>query len=159
MSQKTASFTIEELADQLAPLVAERMKTQTRCWGSPSRIHLAPGVLPINALFNTASGEIYIGDDTFFGHNVCILTGSHDVSRRGLARQTHPSSGNDIHIGSGVWIASNATILGPCRIGDDAVIAAGAVVLPGEYEGGKVYAGVPARLVKDIDFADPAAPP
>ena len=37
---------------------------------------------------------------------------------------------NDIIIGEGVWLGTNAIILGPNRIGDNAVIASGAVVTP-----------------------------
>lgn len=137
----------------MIPKIVEHLRTHWDCWGDPSRVHLGDGTNVNNALFNTASGEIFIGNDTFFGHNVCILTGTHDVTKRRVARHAHPISGRDVHIGTGVWIASNATVLGPCRIGDDAVVAAGSVLLPGEYEGGKVYAGVPARAVKDIEFS------
>ncbi len=42
-------------------------------------------------------------------------------------------------------------VLGPCRIEKDAVVAAGSVVLPHTHiKPGEVYAGVPAKKVKDI---------
>lgn len=143
------------LAKLLAPMVANELLLHPRWWGDPSRVRLGKDVTVANALFNVVSGEVHIGDNTFFGHNVCVLTGTHDIGQRGAARRDHATEGNDIHIGAGVWVASNVTILGPCRIGDDAVIAAGAVVLPGEYGGGAVYAGVPAKLVKRIAFEEP----
>ena len=62
------------------------------------------------------------------------------------ARQEYPKEGRDIVIGDGVWIASNATVLGPCTIEANAVIAAGSVVAPHTIvPAGCVYAGVPAR--------------
>jgi len=44
------------------------------------------------------------------------------------------------------------TVIGACTIGDDAAVAAGSLVLGGTPEAGCVYAGVPARWVKKIDF-------
>ncbi len=55
-------------------------------------------------------------------------------------------------IGDRVRIYANAQVLGPVTIGDDAVIAAGAVVLS-DVPAGMMAAGVPARVVK------PATPP
>ena len=108
-----------------------------------------------NTVFNTTSGTITLGDYTFFGHNCCVITGTHDYTKRGLARQnSYPLEGRDINIGRGVWIGSNATILGPCSIGDDCVVGAGAVVLPGEYPAGSLLLGVPARVKKTIDFGN-----
>ncbi|MBM7331737.1 hypothetical protein JS562_54220, partial [Agrobacterium sp. S2] len=81
---------------------------------------------------------------------MCVfLTGTHNISQRAEQRQLFPTEGRDIIIGEGVWIATNATIIGPCSIGDDAVIAAGAVVVD-NIEAGWLYAGVPARKVKRL---------
>lgn len=44
---------------------------------------------------------------------------------------------------------SNVTILGPCNIGDHAVIATGAVVSR-DVMRGSVVAGVPAKVIKII---------
>jgi acetyltransferase-like isoleucine patch superfamily enzyme len=46
-------------------------------------------------------------------------------------------------------VASNATILGPCVIGEHAVVAAGAVVT-GDVPARTIYAGVPAKLVGTV---------
>ena len=49
--------------------------------------------------------------------------------------------GNDVYIGYGV------TVIGPCRIGDGAVIAAGAVVT-GNVPPYTIVGGVPAKVIK-----------
>jgi acetyltransferase-like isoleucine patch superfamily enzyme len=126
---------------------------------TPDRLCLGESVSCASTLFNTASGWIYIGDWSFFGQDCAVLTGEHPSWERMDARQQSiVSEGNDIVIGKGVWIASRAIIIGPCRIGDHAVIAAGSVVLPGDYEGGCMYAGNPAVFKKRIEF-DPEKPP
>ena len=57
--------------------------------------------------------------------------------------------GNDITIERGVWVASNVTIIGPCIIGEYAVVAAGYVVTK-NVPPYSVVAGVPAKVVKEI---------
>ena len=121
-----------------------------RVWGDPARIKIGEQVHLNNAIFNTVSGNIEIGDYTFLGHCVSILTGTHDCSKMNSERQTAvPDSGRDVIIGKGVWIASNATIIGPCRIGDHSAIGVGAVVI-GDVEAQSFYAGVPAKFVKRL---------
>jgi acetyltransferase-like isoleucine patch superfamily enzyme len=143
-----------EQIERIVQLVSQRLLATPRSWGNPDRISVGKGVLVSNTLFNCSSGDISIGDFTFFGHNVCLLTGTHDIRKKGRERHVFPTSGQDIRIGEGVWIASNVTILGPCTIGDHAVIAAGAVVCGGDLPGGYVYGGVPARQIEPIDFYD-----
>lgn len=151
------SLTLEELdhlAFRLAPAISRYQKSKPFYYGEKSRVHAPKSVKLVNAFFNLLSGDVYIDKGTFFGNNVSILTGSHDITKKDRLRKKSPLRGNDVKIGFGVWIASNATILGPCEIGDHAVIAAGSVVLPGKYEGGCLYAGVPAKLKKQIEFED-----
>jgi len=99
---------------------------------------------------NVSSGTITIGRNVLVAHGVSILTGTHDYRRFGNERRyAVPANGRDIVIGEGVWIASNATVLGPCTIGEHAVVAAGAVVVD-DVPAYTVVAGVPARVVSQI---------
>ncbi len=125
-------------------------------WGEASKLHISPKAAVSSAFFNTNSGDIYIDDYTFTGSNVSILTGSHDMELVGfLRRDCEIKEGNDIRIGKGVWIASNSTIIGPCVIGDNSVIAAGAVVTPGTIiPNGYLYGGIPARAIREINLED-----
>lgn len=122
-------------------------------WGDEAKLHISTLASVSSCFFNTNSGEITIGDYTFSGSGVSILAGSHDMRLSGLMRREYELKEQcDIEIGSGVWLASNSTILGPCKIGDNAVIAAGAVVIPGTIiPENTVYAGIPAKKVKNID--------
>ncbi|PJF38511.1 MAG: hypothetical protein CUN55_17080, partial [Phototrophicales bacterium] len=71
--------------------------------------------------------RVTIKDDAFFGHEVKILTGSHDYTQKGIERQNAIVS-KEVTIGKGVWVGSFATILPGVSIGDHAVIGAGSVV-------------------------------
>lgn len=116
--------------------------------GGAEKLHVESGVNLENALINVASGEVSIGKDTFFGHSVCLLTGHHPIMD-GIPSKMPANSGHDITIGQNVWICSNATVIGPCKIGDRCVIAAGAVVVK-DCEPNSLYAGVPAKKVKSL---------
>lgn len=150
------------IARWLAPWLAEAFDThlrrhggawllsQPRVFGDPARLSIASDAVVNDALFNLSSGRIEIGPAVFLGHDVLLLTGTHDIAARGLDRQRAvPSEGRDIVIEEGAWIASRATVLGPCRIGAHAVVAAGALVR-GDVPAGAVVAGSPARVVKRV---------
>lgn len=76
-----------------------------------------------DAILNTSGGNIFIGDGTFFGHGVMLLTGKH--------LNNHPYLrvwGNGIIIGDRCWIASGVIVLGGIHVGDDCTISAGSIV-------------------------------
>lgn len=54
-----------------------------------------------------------------------------------------------IKLGKNVWVGSNATILQGVTIGDNAVVAAGAVV-NNDVPANTVVGGVPAKVIKQI---------
>ena len=66
--------------------------------------------------------KIVIGNGVTMGQNVVIVDHDHDILRSG-----HFVS-KPIIIGKNVWIGANCTILKGVTVGDNAVIAAGAVV-------------------------------
>jgi len=127
-------------------------------YGDPARLHISETAVVNNALFNLSSGQITIGDYAFFGHNVSVLTGTHDWTKFGAERQSAvPKSGRDVVIEEGVWVSSNAIVVGPCRIGAHAVVGVGALVL-GDVEPYTVVAGNPARVLRTIPKPDDPEP-
>jgi acetyltransferase-like isoleucine patch superfamily enzyme len=93
-------------------------------FGDSDRLHTGKQVELSNTLFNTVGGHIFVGDDTFFGHNCMVLTGKH----LGRSQSEVVSEGNDIRIGAWCWIALGVIIIGGVTIGDRCLIAAGSVV-------------------------------
>ena len=139
-----------ELVKMLKPHWEESIWAQPYIYGDESEVEIARTARVNNGLFNTGSGRIKVEDYVFFGHNVCLITGTHDYHKFDLERQTAiPRSGNDIVIKRGAWIGANVTILGPCSVGEHAVVAAGSLVredVPPYW----IVAGVPARKIKEI---------
>jgi gamma-carbonic anhydrase len=119
-------------------------------------------------------GEVTMGDHCTVWFNAVVRGDVHSIT---IGNNTNIQDGAIIHctyqkaktvIGNNVSIAHNAVvhgctvednvligigaiILDDVVIGSNSVIAAGAVVLPGtNVEPGSIYAGMPARKVKDI---------
>ncbi len=54
----------------------------------------------------------------------------------------------EINIGNNVWLGANVSILKGAQIGDNTIVATGAVVLKGQYAANSILAGNPAKVVK-----------
>ena len=136
-------------------LVAERIEEEKldalyryRVHSDPARLTIDPTAVVNNAIFNTGGGRITVGPWVFFGHNVCLLAGVHEVDKFGRERQLAiPRSGYDIEIGEGAWLATNVMVAGPVKIGAHAVIGGGSLVRK-DVEPYAVMAGNPARLIR-----------
>ena len=83
-----------------------------------------------------------IGDNVTIYHNVTLGGSSPSIdSERQRHEKRHPTIGNDVVIGSG------AQIIGPIKVGNNARIAANAVVVKDVPENATMV-GIPARTVK-----------
>ena len=98
-------------------------------------------------------GQITVGKDAFFGHDVAVLTGTHDIEKFGRERQLAFRSGRDVVIGEGMWLASHVLVLGPLTIGEHAVVAGGSLVRE-DVAPYTVVAGRPAKVVRTIPRPD-----
>lgn len=90
-------------------------------------------------------GGVTIGDGCQIGHAVVFATLNHGVEPE-KRKYTKPAP---IKLGRNVWIGSNSTILPGVTIGDNAIVAAGAVVTK-DVPANTVVGGVPARKIKNL---------
>lgn len=111
------------------------------------RIALGPNTYVGAEPFLDGDAGITVGADCDLGPRVSIYSVTHEIGTRhhraGAQRQ------RPVHIGNGVWIGGSATVLPGVQIGDGCIIAAGAVVAHDCKPHG-LYAGVPARRVRDL---------
>lgn len=94
---------------------------------------------------------VTIGDDVFIGGGVQIFdTNFHatdaDVRISGQERFAHVRT-NPVTIGNRVFLGANVIVCKGVSIGDEAIVAAGAVVAQ-SIPSGEVWAGNPARKVR-----------
>ena len=122
--------------------------------GPRNRLTVGPGCSTVNTVFNVVSGQITIGRDTVFSNDCQVLTGIHRFERGRRASLLPdasfpevPTDGRDIVIGAGCFFGAGATVIGPCAIGDDVIVGAGAVVTS-DIPSGTFAAGIPARVIR-----------
>jgi len=92
--------------------------------------------------------EIRIGDNVMIGPGTLITTVGHPLSPKG--RRQHMAFAKPVVIGNDVWIGGNVTILPGITIGNNVVVAAGAVVTK-DVPDNCVVGGVPAKKIKDLE--------
>ena len=136
-------------------LYCHRLKFLARCVSQWSRcwtgIEIHPGAkigrrLVIDHGMGIVIGETAeVGDDCLIYHGVTLGGTGKDQGKR------HPTIGNNVLISTG------AKVLGPFKVGDNARIAANAVVLS-EVPADATAVGIPAQIVKiagrSTHFAD-----
>ena len=122
-------------------------------------------------------GEIHVGENTMF-NGACVVsyrkvtigkncqvasstlitdTDFHPVDSKEREKQVSGDKysfdsvmKSEIVIGDNVWIGWNSTVLKGVVIGSNSIVAAGSVVLAGNYPPNAVIAGNPARVVKRL---------
>jgi acetyltransferase-like isoleucine patch superfamily enzyme len=91
-------------------------------------------------------GGITIEDDVLIGPQVKLVTENHPVdpsNRKSLDLKS-------IHIGKNVWLGAGSIILPGVTVGENSIVAAGAVVTK-DVPSNTIVGGVPARFIKHID--------
>lgn len=90
-----------------------------------------------------AVSEVSIGTRCIFADNVMVNSGEHEAEDI----QNIVSRG-PIQIGDRVFLGQNVSVLAGVRIGNDAIVAAGAVVTK-DVPAGAIVGGVPAKIISD----------
>lgn len=91
-------------------------------------------------------GGITIEDGVLIAPKVSLLSEGHPVS----PDNRHSLVPGHIHIKTNAWLGAGATILPGVTIGENAVVAAGAVVSK-DVPANTIVGGVPAKIVKTIE--------
>jgi gamma-carbonic anhydrase len=105
-----------------------------------------------NAVVRGDVNSITIGDNTNI-QDGAVIHGTYEKARTVIGNNVSIAHNAVVHgctVEDNVLIGMGAIVMDDSVVGTNAVIAAGAVVLPGtKIPQGSVYAGVPAKKVKD----------
>ncbi|WP_321786513.1 sugar O-acetyltransferase [Burkholderia pyrrocinia] len=91
-------------------------------------------------------GGLAIGDDVMIGPNVSIITSGHPIEP---SRRRDFVVAKPIAIERNVWIGAGATIIGGVTVGENSVVAAGAVVTT-DVPSNTLVGGNPATVIRSI---------
>lgn len=98
-------------------------------------------------LLDNAGADIVIGDNCAIACRVTIHTTNHDYSNP--KRRSGKITSSPVIIKDGSWVGSNVIILPGTIINEGCVVASGSIV-KGTLDKNGLYAGIPARRIKDI---------
>lgn len=91
---------------------------------------------------------VTMGDNVWIAPNTLITTINHPILPKG--RRQHLGISKPVKIGNDVWIGGNATILPGVTIGNNVIVAAGAVVTH-DVPDNVIVGGVPAKVIREIE--------
>ncbi len=110
-------------------------------------------VIGENCFFNhncciTSMNSINIGNDCMFANNVTIIDHDHSIFDNKISKNEYVT--DKITIGDNVWCGANVVILKGVKIGNNSIIAAGAIV-NNNIPDNEIWGGIPAKKIKDIN--------
>lgn len=96
-----------------------------------------------------APGGITIGNDVIMGSFVSFHSENHNFQDSSKLIREQGVNSKGIILGNNIWVGAKVTFLDGCEVGDNSVVAAGAVV-NGIFPANSVIGGVPAKVIKVI---------
>jgi acetyltransferase-like isoleucine patch superfamily enzyme len=95
-----------------------------------------------------ARGGLTIDDQALIGFESILLTYTHNADQIGVPVQDQGFWSAPVHIGARAWLGMRVMILPGVTIGEDAIVASGAVVTK-DVAARTIVAGVPAELLRE----------
>ena len=108
-----------------------------------NKVRIGKNVVVMNNSLFMAAGGINIEDDVIVAANAQLISNNHDFYDHAVL------TCKPVHLKHNCWIGAGATILPGVTIGENAVVAAGAVVTK-DVEDNTIVGGNPAKLIKRL---------
>lgn len=108
-----------------------------------NRVKIGRNVVVMNNSLFMAAGGITIEDDVMIAANVQLISNNHDLYDHQIL------TCKPVRLKRNCWIGAGATILPGITVGENAVVAAGAVITK-DVEDNMIVGGNPAKIIKHI---------
>ena len=108
-----------------------------------NKVKIGRNVVIMNNALMMAAGGITIDDDVMVAANSQLISNNHDLYDHAIL------TCKPVHLKRNCWIGAGATILPGVTVGENAVVAAGAIVTR-DVEDNTVVAGNPAKVIKRL---------
>lgn len=96
-----------------------------------------------------ASGGIEIGNDVIMGSYVSFHSENHNFKDFSKPIREQGVTSKGIKLGDNIWVGAKTTFLDGCEVGNNSVVAAGAVVKD-VFPEKVVIGGIPAKIIKHL---------
>jgi len=145
-----SSTSIEEIRERLSEIIESKIDKSTTVFvpfytNFGKHIKLGKNIFINHACTFLDLGGITIEDDVQIGPKVNLITENHPVDP---SKRKHLDL-KSILIKRNAWIGSGATILPGVTIGENSIVAAGAVVNR-DVPDSSIVGGIPAKILKTI---------
>lgn len=143
--------TQEELKELLAELTGNDIDESVRVF-TPiyadfgKNLNIGKNVFINSLCYFMDQGGITIEDDVHIGPHCSLVTMNHGINPKDRAT-TYPQ---EIVVKKNVWLGANVVVCPGVTIGENSIVAAGAVVTK-DVPANVIAAGVPAKVIKNIE--------
>lgn len=96
-----------------------------------------------------SAGGVHIGDSVAIAHGCSLISGNHTWADEGTPIKLNRVNMQPVRILSDVWIGCGSRVLAGVTIKEQSIVAAGAVVTA-DIGPKAIYAGVPAKMVREL---------
>ena len=117
------------------------------CWFFSPDISIGPGTMVNAGCYFENREPITIGARCSLAMEVMVTTSTHEIGPS--SQRAAAYVGKPVCIEDGCWLGARCLVLPGVTVGRGCIVAAGAVVAADCAPGG-LYAGVPARRVRDL---------
>ena len=94
--------------------------------------------------------RVQLGDDAAAGERVSIFDSDHRHDGSATTNYAQPLAIAPVIIGANTFLGANSLVLRGVRMGPNGMVGGASLVRGGEYPGGFLYAGSPAREVRPL---------
>ena len=138
---------IRKILYKIAGLNIGQASIHSECFIGGNNLTIGDGTFVNHRCFFDTSAPICIKEKCNIAYEVTFCTSSHTIGNS--EKRAGENIAKSITVNKGCWIGARVTILPGVTIGEGCIIAAGSVVSE-DCEPNSLYAGVPAKKVKDL---------
>lgn len=132
---------------RLAGMDTNRSKIGPGSYFGTRKIVIGYGAMVGPESYLDGAAPIVLEPRSVLGPRTMIITGGHHIE--GPEQRMGGLDAQGVVVGAGAWLCANVTVLPGVKIGAGCVVAAGSVVSR-DLEPNGLYAGFPARRVKEL---------
>lgn len=122
--------------------------THSTIFNSLSECRFGENVYFANNVVVLAGGGLKVASDVIIGPNTVISTSNHVFINNSWFNSEREN--RSVEIGKGAWVAANCTILSGSSLPSGSVLGAGSVLNKVLIEENSIYAGVPAKYIRNV---------
>lgn len=115
-----------------------------------NNVRFGKGTRINSSVFIHAANRVTFGKNVTLSYGATILSTGYNLKNWKINKYSKEHTNKDIYISDNVWIGANSTILSGVKISEGVVVAAGAIVTKDLNCKNALYAGSPARKIKDL---------